>query len=755
MLDILRRIIQEVNSAPDLKQALDIIVARVCDAVGVDVSTVYLVDSERRQFMLGATQGLRQDAVGNVTVPLDKGLIGMVYEREEPVNIEDAPSHPRYYFISETGETPYHGFLGVPIIRHGKVLGVLVVRQRQVRKFDEDEEAFLVTLAAQLAGAITHAGAIGDISNVLGTGSKSVAALTGLPGSPGVAIGQALVVYPPANLDAIPDRPVTDTDAEVRQFHAAVSAVQDDLRDYANRMSAVLPAEELALFDALVLMLSGDSLVGETEERIRAGNWAPGALRETISAHVKVFEAMEDSYLRERASDIRDLGRRLLTHMQSDRTGVEEFYENTILVGEEISPAQLAEIPVGMMAGIVSASGTSSSHVAILAQALGIPAVMGVSDMPVGRLEGQIIIADGYRGDVFFNPSELLLGEYLRLQSEELELSEVLSEVAGQPSETSDGLAVPLNLNIGLMSGGGTEVHSEGDGVGLYRTEVPFLMQERFPGEEQQLRIYRNALEAFAPRPVTLRTLDVGGDKVLSYFPVEEDNPFLGWRGIRISLDHPEIFLTQVRAMLRASVGLDNLNILLPMVSTVSELDIAMTLIDQALAELLEEGEAVVRSPIGIMIEVPSAVYQIGAMARRVDFFSIGTNDLTQYLLAVDRNNSRVASLYQTLHPAVLRAIRQVIDEARVLGKPVSVCGEMAGDPAAALALLGLGVSSLSMNASNLARVKWVIRSFTSSEAQDLLARVWDFEDPRAIREMYNQTLVDKGLGGLVRAGHH
>jgi phosphotransferase system enzyme I (PtsP) len=379
---------------------------------------------------------------------------------------------------------------------------------------------------------------------------------------------------------------------------------------------------------------------------------------------------------------------------------------------------------------------------------------MGVKDMPVGRLEGQTIIADGYRGDVFINPTPLVREEYLLLQTQETELSEVLKEVAGQPSITPDGVTVPLYLNIGLVSGFGTEVHSEGDGVGLYRTEVPFLMQDRFPGEEEQLRIYRNALEAFAPRPVTLRTLDVGGDKMLPYFPVYEDNPFLGWRGIRISLDHPEIFLTQIRAMLRASIDLNNLTIMLPMVSSVSELDIAISLINQAHDELLEDGMPVLRPPVGIMIEVPSAVYQIEAMARRVDFFSIGTNDLTQYLLAVDRNNSRVANLYQCLHPAVLRAIRQVVSEAHKFGKPVSVCGEMAGDPAAVLALLGLEVDSLSMSVSNLPRVKWVIRSFTLSEASDLLDKALALEEPRAIREMYNSVLEQGGLGGLVRAGN-
>ncbi|MGB5427525.1 MAG: phosphoenolpyruvate--protein phosphotransferase [Gammaproteobacteria bacterium] len=754
MLEILRRIIQEVNSAPDLDQALNIIVQRVRESVGVDVASVYLKDIEHEQYVLSATEGLRKNAVGRVRFDLGQGLVGMVGEREEPVNIEDAPSHPRYRFASETGENPYHAFLGVPIIQYGTVLGVLVVRQREHRRFAEQEEAFLVTLAAQLAGAITHAGASGDISHALQASAEVSAILNGLPGSPGIAAGQALVVYPPANLEVIPDRVITDIDTEIESFRAAVNAVQDDMRDYANRMSSVLPAEELALFDALLMMLGGDSLMGETIERIRAGNWAAGALRETIGQHVRVFESMEDSYMRERASDIRDLGRRILTRIQSDVPGNKVFYPQTILVGEEISVGQLAEIPVENLAGIVSASGSSSSHVAILAHAMGVPAVMGVADMPVGRLDGQMIIADGYRGDVFINPSELVRREYLRLQTEETELTEVLKNISEQPSVTPDGVNIPLYLNIGLLSSVENELHANGDGVGLYRTEIPFLMQDRFPGEELQLRIYRKALEAFAPRPVSLRTLDVGGDKSLPYFPVTEDNPFLGWRGIRISLDHPEIFLTQIRAMLRASVDLNNLTILLPMVSTVTELDQALLLINQAQGELLEEGEPVVRPPVGIMIEVPSAVYQISAMAKRVDFFSIGTNDLTQYLLAVDRNNTRVAGLYQTLHPAVLGAIKQVIDQAHVLGKPVSVCGEMAGDPAAVLALMGLGVNSLSMSASNLPRVKWVIRSFTQDEARDLLQQAWLLEEPRAIREMYNSVLEQGGLGGLIRPGN-
>jgi len=754
MLDVLRRIVQEVNAAPDLEQALDIIVQRVKVTVKVDVASVYLADDSNSRYVLMATEGLRKDAIGKVRLKTSEGLIGMVVEREEPVNLDDAPAHPRYRFTVATGEQPYHGFLGIPIIQHGRVLGVLVVRQRQSRKFGEEEEAFLVTLAAQLAGAITHAGASGEMSRLLETPDEVSVALCGLPGASGLAIGQAMVVYPPANLDAIPDRKITDVDRELDVFHEAVAAVQDDLRDYSNRMSGVLPTEDLALFDALLLMLGSDRLVEKTRERIRGGNWAPGSLRATIAEHMQVFESMEDNYLRERASDIRDLGRRILTHIQSDRSASRHFYAQTVLVGEDISAAQLAEIPLEQLTGIVSASGSSSSHVAILAQSMGIPAIMGVEGLPVNRLEGQTMIADGYRGDVFVNPSVLVREEYVRLQTEESRLTEGLQEIAGQPSTTPDGVDVPLYLNTGLVSSVEPELHSEGDGVGLYRTEIPFLMREQFPGEEEQRRIYRKVLEGFAPQPVTLRTLDVGGDKMLSYFPVREENPFLGWRGIRISLDHPEIFLTQMRAMLRASTGLDNLNIMMPMISTVTELDMAMVLINQALAELIEEGEPVTRPPIGIMIEVPSAVYQVKAMARHADFFSIGTNDLTQYLLAVDRNNSRVASLYQTLHPAVLCAVQQVVEAAHQLGKPVSVCGEMAGDPAAALALLGLGVDSLSMSVSSLPRVKWVIRSFTRDEAHDVLQQALEMDDPLAIRQLYNRVLEQGGLGGLVRAGN-
>jgi phosphotransferase system enzyme I (PtsP) len=501
------------------------------------------------------------------------------------------------------------------------------------------------------------------------------------------------------------------------------------------------------------MMLESDSLIDKTVERIHAGNWAAGSLRRTIEEHAKVFDNMEDVYLQARASDVRDLGRRILMHLQQARSGPADYPEQTILVGEEVSALQLAEVPMGRLAGVISAKGASFSHVAILAHAMGVPAVMGVSDLPVGRMDGRFIITDGYRGRVYVSPTPSVQQEYRRLADEDRALDAEMLSIQHLPSETTDGIAVPLYLNTGLISDTHTSGLEEAAGVGLYRTEIPFMVRDRFPAEGVQLENYRNVLKTFAPRPVTIRTLDIGGDKPLPYFPITESNPFLGWRGIRISLDHPEIFLTQVRAMLQAAIDLYNMRLLLPMVSHVSEVDDALLLIRRAHDELTEEGLPVRMPEVGVMIEVPAAVYQAEALARRVDFLSIGTNDLTQYLLAVDRNNAHVAELYDDLHPAVLQAMIQVVEGAKKHQREVSVCGEMAGNPAAVVLLLGMGVSSLSMSGGSLTAVKWVIRSVSCGRCRELLQAALHCEKTAEVKALLNTALEDMGLGGLIRAG--
>ncbi len=664
-----------------------------------------------------------------------------------------SPTRPRYLHVTETEEIHYHGFLGVPIIQNRKVLGVLVVRQEVEREFSDDEVTFLFTLGAQLAGAITAAQASGELDNGVVGRQRGARYLAGRPGSPGVSIGRGVVAFRLADLAAIPDRAVNDVDAEVAAFRAAVAAVEDDLRRLKSRLAAEIPAEDNALFDALLLMLGSDTLVTQTVALIEQGQWAPGALRQSIDAHAQVFESMEDVYLRERASDVRDLGRRILTHLQSDSPPTIDYPADTILVGEEVSAVQLAEVPADRLVGIVSADGSSSSHVAILARAMGVPAVMGATNLPAGRMEDRELIIDGYRGRVYISPAPSVRAEYERFAEEERELTAEAESLRGLPAESTDGVAFPLLLNTGLINETAQLGNDDFAGIGLYRTELPFMVRDRFPAESVQVMNYRRALEAFAPRPVILRTLDIGGDKPLPYFPIDEQNPFLGWRGVRVSLAHPEIFLTQARAMLRAAVDLNNLQIMLPMISSVAEVDELKMLIKRAHDELLEEGYAVSMPHIGVMIEVPSAVYLVEELSRRVDFVSVGTNDLTQYLLAVDRNNARVAEIYDDLHPAVLRALEQVIRGARVFNRPVGVCGELAGNPMATVLLMGLGVDSLSMSAGSLMKVKWVVRSFSVSRARQLLHAALRMEDAQQVRRFMEGALDDMGLGGLFRPG--
>ncbi|MCW8900216.1 MAG: phosphoenolpyruvate--protein phosphotransferase [Gammaproteobacteria bacterium] len=759
MLDILRRIVQEVNLAKNLEQALNVIVTRVKNFMNVEVCSVFLTNELDNEYVLMATDGLNPDAIGKVRLNHDTGLVSLIATRAELINLADAVTNPRYQHFPEASEEGFHGFLGVPIIQHRKVLGVLVIQSTKIQKFSDDDETFLITVAAQLAAAIVHAEASGGISGLQQPNNKSqheqeAKPIHGLPGAPGVAIGTALVMYPPADIDAIPDRFVDDVENEVKIFNAAVEAVAQDIKKLSERLKSVLPEEDRALFDVYLLMLNSQAMSGVTRDRIREGNWAPGALRDTIQEHEKVFREMEDSYLRERADDVRDLGRRILMHLQEESQNNIEFPENTILVGEDISASMLAEVPTDKLAGVISVRGSRTSHVAILARAMGISAVMGVTDLPVGKVDGRMLIADGYSGRIFISPSDKVINEFKILVEQEESLSDELMALRDLPAQTEDGIKISLLANSGLLSDITPSLQSGAEGIGLYRTEFPFMSRQKFPSEEEQRLIYRQVLESFYPRPVTLRTLDVGGDKALPYFPIVEDNPFLGWRGIRITLDHPEIFLVQIRAMIRASIGLNNLKILLPMISNVTELNEALGFIHQVYGELLEEGEEVVMPEIGVMIEVPSAVYQAGNLARRVDFLSIGTNDLTQYILAVDRNNARVAALYDSLHPAVIRAILQVVESARAHDIPVSVCGEMAGDPVAALLLLAMGIDSLSMSVSSLPRVKWVVRNVTRERARQILGDVLLLEDALSIREYLNETFEKAGMGGLVRAGN-
>ncbi|MBG7602496.1 MAG: GAF domain-containing protein, partial [Gammaproteobacteria bacterium] len=374
MLETLHRIIQKVNASADLGEALDTIVYMLRESIHADVCSVYLTDFETHRHVLRATDGLNREAIGKIFLPMHRGLVGLVCERAEAINVGDAHNHKNYLATAETGETRYHGFLGAPILQQSKVLGVLVVRNRKEGKIDDEVVTFVLTLAAQLAGAIAHAGVTGEIAKIQGRGGHGNQFLKGRASSSGIAMGTAFVTSLPADLESVPDRLAQDRELEQQQLREAIQAVQNELRRLKQKLSSDLPEEDQALFDAWLMILSEDALTGRAIQLIaEEGVWAPAALRTTVEEHARVFDAMEDIYLRERASDIRDLGRRVLSHLQQESPSIIEYPECTILVGEEVSAVQLAEVPRSKLAGVVSATGSSSSHVAILSRALGVP----------------------------------------------------------------------------------------------------------------------------------------------------------------------------------------------------------------------------------------------------------------------------------------------------------------------------------------------------------------------------------------------
>lgn len=752
MLESLRRIVQEVNAASDLQAVLDITVAKVLAAIGTEVCSVYLRDSSSDRYIFMATEGLNKNFVGKISLAADEGLVGEVAAREEPINIDQAESHPKFLYMPGIGEERFSSFLGVPIIHQRQVLGVLIVQQQEKRRYDEDDEAFLVTVSAQLAGVIAHAQATGSIVQVDDQQPLRSARFRGIAGAPGIAIGRAVVATPRSDLYSVPHRQCSDTQAELEFFHQCLEAVREDMKALSAELSTRLAPEERALFDVYLGMLNDKALGSEVDERIRQGEWAQGALSQVMLKHVRTFEMMDDPYLKERATDVKDLGRRVLAYLQEANTTPTEYPDRTILVGEELTASMLGEVPNAKLAGLVSVRGSGNSHVAILARSMGIPTIMGAVDLPFTQLEGNEIIVDGYNGQVYFNPSEELYSRFESIYEEEQQLSKGLEALKDLPCETTDNHRLPLWVNTGLMADIARSLDRGAEGVGLYRTEVPFLLRERFPSEEEQRAIYREQLEAFAPMPVTMRTLDVGGDKSLPYFPIEEDNPFLGWRGIRVTLDHPEIFLVQVRAMMKANAGLNNLRIMLPMISSIPELEEALELIYRAHDELIEElGVELPLPMIGVMVEVPAAVYQVKEFAIRVNFLSVGSNDLTQYLLAVDRNNPRVAELYESYHPAVLKALKHIAEDCHKESCKVGICGEMAGDPAAAVLLMAMGYDVLSMNATNLPKVKSVIRAVSLQRAKEVMEKTMAMGSARDIRNYMDKVLIELGGERLLR----
>ncbi|OEE51717.1 phosphoenolpyruvate--protein phosphotransferase PtsP [Enterovibrio norvegicus] len=751
MLTKLRDIVHNVASSSDVKQALNTLVGETCTAMETECCSVYIADHERHVYELMATKGLNSRA-RRVSLSFEEGLVGLVGRRAEPINLANASTHADFKHFPDIGEDHFNSFLGTPIIYRRQVLGVLVVQQRAPRQFDESEESFLITLAAQLAVVFAHSKAQGVWPS---DGSGSML-LQGAAASPGVAIAEAWCDVSQPRLDLVLPASCLDIQQERDRFDGAVSAAIIEFGRLRKRFDSELNQDTLAIFDLFIHLLNDPVLRKAMKERIHSGDMAEWAVKQTIDEFAERFNNMSDPYLRERANDVKELGQRLLYFLENQETKQWQFEKPIVLFARELTAGMLASIPRDQLAGVVAEEGAVNAHAAILARALGIPAVMGVEFRPE-LVHRKKVVLDGFKGRLLVEPAPQVLKEYKRLRDEEIELQKEVDNAFTKQTKTADGVRVQIHLNAGLSADTSIAINRGVDGVGLYRTEVPFLMQRSFPSEDDQVNQYRSILDCYPGQPVVMRTLDIGGDKPLPYLKIEEDNPFLGWRGIRFTLDHPDIFLIQVRAMLRASIGRENLAILLPMISGLSELLEAKTLIERAFAEVTElaeaEGEVLHRPRLGIMVEVPSVLYQFDAVAPHIDFLSVGTNDLTQYLLAVDRNNARVADVYDTFHPSVIAVLVQILAQAQRLKLPVSVCGEFAGDPIGATLLVGMGYRQLSMNTRSVAKIKYVLRHIPSDALQNHVNAMLGLSLASDIRSASEDFLEQYNLGGLIRVG--
>ncbi|RRY77556.1 phosphoenolpyruvate-protein phosphotransferase PtsP [Klebsiella pneumoniae] len=747
MLTRLREIVEKVASAPRLNEALDILVTDVCQAMETEVCSVYLADNDRRCYYLMATRGLKKPRGRTVALAFDEGLVGLVGRLAEPINLADAQKHPSFKYIPAVKEDRFRAFLGVPIIQRRQLLGVLVVQQRELRQFDESEESFLVTLATQMAAILSQS----QLNALFGQYRQT--RIRALPASSGVAIAEGWMDVSLPLMEQVYEASTLDTASERERLTGALEEAANEFRRYSKRYAAGAQKETAAIFDLYSHLLSDARLRRELFAEVDKGAVAEWAVKKIIEKFAEQFAALSDGYLKERAGDLRTLGQRLLFHLDDSIQGPNTWPARIILVADELSATTLAEVPQDRLAGVVVRDGAANSHAAIMVRALGIPTVMG-ADIQPSLLHGHTLIVDGYRGELLVDPEPVLLQEYQRLISEENELRRLAEDDLQRASELKSGERVKVMLNAGLSPEHEEKLGSFVDGIGLYRTEIPFMLQSGFPSEEEQVAQYQGMLQMFNSKPVTLRTLDIGADKQLPYMPISEENPCLGWRGIRITLDQPEIFLIQVRAMLRANAATGNLSILLPMVTSLEEVDEARRLIDRASREVEEMiGYAIPRPRLGVMLEVPSMVFMLPQLASRIDFISVGTNDLTQYLLAVDRNNTRVASMYDSLHPAVLRALAMIAHDAERFGIDLRLCGEMAGDPMCVTILIGLGYRHLSMNGRSVARVKYLLRRIDIEEAQELSRRSLDAQMTAEVRHQVAAFMERRGLGGLIRGG--
>ncbi len=717
------------------------VVELVAKRLNTDVCSVYLVEADLTRLTLSATIGLYREAVGRVQLPVGEGLVGLAAERREAVVVERAEEHPRYKSFPETGEERFSSLMAVPLIVRGVTIGVLVVQTREPRLFDHREVAMFQTCAQLIAPVVINArllSLVGETDEETARSSAQLALhgirvaapeppraqrsveLRGGATSGGIAIGRIHRLENPLDLADLDYQPSADPQVEEQDLLRALHEARSTLDDTREKVGDKLGPDFSAVFHTHIQILEDKGFVAKLREELRETGNAYEALRNVLQAYRRTFARVEDPYFRDRIADVEDVGRRVMEQLLGERHHTAPLEDGSIVITDNILPSHFARLDLDKVAAIVSEHGGPTSHGAILARTLEIPAVTGVARLLEIARPGEIAIVDGAEGNVFLAPDEPLIAEYERARKRYAIAIGHLDALRDQPAETRDGRRIALTANCGLVSDLRLVEQHGADGIGLFRTEMLAFAHRGFPEEEEQEQLYERVAAFLAPRPVTFRTLDLGGDKEMpSLGTASEENPQLGCRSIRLSLLHVEVFRAQLRAVLRASAK-GNVRLLLPMISSIGELRRARELVEEAKQELRSFGTPFdAEIPVGVMIEVPSAALTAEALARECHFFSIGTNDLTQYTLAVDRGNERVAHLYDPLHPAVLSLIDRSARAAARARIPVSLCGELASNPLAVPILIGLGIQELSSAPSAVPIVKEIVHGLDYGDAEE------------------------------------
>ncbi len=747
------RTLEDISSiilhSHDLHETLDNIVTIVAKRMNSDVCSIYLLEEDGETLVLKATKGLAQSAVGKITMKTSEGLSGLVIETRGVVTTDNAPAHPRYKYFKSSREERYLSFLGLPLFERKTPIGVIVVQTKEPRHFNDDEISALRTITFQISSIVLNAKLLDSIQSKeqerayyeqelarlrapssTRKGAKEPVKraasliLHGTAVSSGVCSGKVYI------LDRFSDKVIKVAKVgsradELKKFRLALEKVTIQTIYMEKRVSELLSEGDAAIFHTHLMILEDRGFSGKVQEFIEQGAGASRAVHEVVQDYIDVFAAMEDPYLRERSADMEDIGRRIIDVLQGNEHDGGKLKETRVIVAEDIFPSDMAMLDHDKVLGIVTEKGNIYSHAAIMAKSLGIPAVVGVEGLLQAADVKDQVIVDGATGNIYLNPDAMVTAEYQRLEQDYASRLKELEPLRDLPAVTSDGTRITLRANIGLISDIRVAVANGAEGVGLYRTEFPYMTRTSFPDRHEQAALYRKILEGFPDQPVNIRTLDIGGDKGLPYFTYpEEDNPFLGWRSIRVSLEEQAIFKEQLAGILLAAPS-GRPTIMFPLISCLDEVRVIRKLMGEVVAELRAAGcETCGDLPLGIMVEVPAAVQIIHLLAREVDYLSIGTNDLIQYMLAADRNNPKVKQYYEPYHPAVLHAIKRVADVGQEMGKKVSICGEMAADPLNALLLVGMGIREFSLSAPSIPVVKQALRGHSVRQCQALARKV-------------------------------